>query len=112
MTDKADRHLDTSTDVSEQIQGRSIFIVETTSSGVSVKTAFMTEDGRVLLLAAIFPTQEYALSQIEELRNVVIKHFAQAAQVGAQVIAQANQATLQALDDNLAGPSPEDTIQQ
>ncbi len=111
MTDKADNPVDTSSDESEQIQGRSIFIVETTSSGVAVKTAFMAEDGRVPLLPTIFPTQKYALSQIEELRNVVIKHFAQAAQVGAQVIAQANQAALNALDDNLAGPSPEDTIQ-
>lgn len=84
---------------SEQIQGRSIFIVETTPSGVQVKTGFLAEDGRVLELPAIFPTQEYALSQIDELRKIVIQHFAQAQQAG----------TLQGV--SLEGPSPNDTIQ-
>jgi len=84
---------------SEQIQGRSIFIVETTASGIQVKTGFLAEDGRVLELPAIFPTQEYALSQIDELRKIVIQHFAQAQQAG----------TLQGV--SLEGPSPDDTIQ-
>jgi len=84
---------------SEQIQGRSIFIVETTASGIQVKTGFLAEDGRVLELPAIFPTQEYALSQIDELRKIVIQHFAQAQQSGA----------LQGV--SLEGPSPDDTIQ-
>jgi len=84
---------------SEQIQGRSIFIVETTASGIQVKTGFLAEDGRVLELPAIFPTQEYALSQIDELRKIVIQHFAQAQQAG----------TLQGV--SLEGPSPNDTIQ-
>ncbi|APB98958.1 hypothetical protein [Polynucleobacter asymbioticus] len=83
----------------EQIQGRSIFIVETTPSGVQVKTGFLADDGRVLELPAIFPTQEYALSQIDELRKIVIQHFAQAQQAGA----------LQGV--SLEGPSPDDTIQ-
>ncbi len=83
----------------EQIQGRSIFIVETTASGIQVKTGFLAEDGRVLELPAIFPTQEYALSQIDELRKIVIQHFAQAQQAGA----------LQGV--SLEGPSPDDTIQ-
>jgi hypothetical protein len=96
---------------SEQISGRSIFIVETTASGIQVQTGFLAEDGRVMQLPAIFPTQEYALTQINELRNIVIQHFAQAAQVGSQVIAQANQVagTLSSVD--LVGPSPKDTIQ-
>ena len=84
---------------SEQIQGRSIFIVETTASGIQVKTGFLAEDGRVLELPAIFPTQEYALSQIDELRKIVIQHFTQAQQDGA----------LQGV--SLEGPSPGDTIQ-
>ncbi|ABP34309.1 hypothetical protein [Polynucleobacter asymbioticus] len=86
-------------DRSEQIQGRSIFIVETTPSGVQVKTGFLAEDGRVLELPAIFPTQEYALSQIDELRKIVIQHFAQAQQASA----------LHGV--SLEGPSPDDTIQ-
>jgi hypothetical protein len=83
----------------EQIQGRSIFIVETIASGIQVKTGFLAEDGRVLELPGIFPTQEYALSQIDELRKIVIQHFAQAQQAG----------TLQGV--SLEGPSPDDTIQ-
>jgi hypothetical protein len=98
MTDQQTKNLDISGQ-SEQIQGRSIFIVETTPSGVQVKTGFLTEDGRVLELPAIFPTQEYALSQIDELRKIVIQHFAQAQQAG----------TLQGV--SLEGPSPGDTIQ-
>jgi hypothetical protein len=84
---------------SEQIQGRSIFIVETTLNGIQVKTGFLAEDGRVLELPAIFPTQEYALSQIDELRKIVIQHFTQAQKDGA----------LQGV--SLEGPSPGDTIQ-
>ncbi|MDH6249863.1 hypothetical protein [Polynucleobacter sphagniphilus] len=83
----------------EQIQGRSIFIVETIASGIQVKTGFLAEDGRVLELPGIFPTQEYALSQIDELRKIVIQHFAQVQQAGA----------LQEV--SLEGPSPDDTIQ-
>lgn len=83
----------------EQIQGRSIFIVETTPSGIQVKTGFLAEDSRVLELPAIFPTQEYALSQIDELRKIVIQHFTQALQSG----------VLKGV--SLEGPSPSDTIQ-
>ena len=96
----------------EQISGRSIFIVETTAGGIQVQTGFLAEDGRVLQLPAIFPTQEYALTQIDELRNVVIQHFAQAAQVGSQVIAQAKKVGSSTSASDLEGPSPEDTIQQ
>jgi hypothetical protein len=95
----------------EQISGRSIFIVETTAGGIQVQTGFLAEDGRVLQLPAIFPTQEYALTQIDELRNVVIQHFAQAAQVGSQVIAQAKKVASSTSASDLEGPSPEDTIQ-
>jgi hypothetical protein len=95
-----DKKIDTQLEaLPEQIQGRSIFIVETTASGIQVKTGFLAEDGRVLELPAIFPTQEYALSQIDELRKIVIQHFAQAQQAG----------TLQGV--SLEGPSPDDTIQ-
>jgi hypothetical protein len=58
-----------------------------TAQGVMVQTAFLTEDGQVLQMPAVFPTVDYAHSQIDELRRLVSEHFAQAALVGAQVIA-------------------------
>lgn len=85
----------------EQIRGRSIFAIETTAEGVKVETVFLTEEGKLLKLPAVFPNQEYALAQIDELRTKVIKHFVEAANVGAKIIANANKIT----------PGPEDTIQ-
>lgn len=76
------------------VTGRSIFIVETIPAGISVQTSFMTEDGKFLQMPAVFPDAQYAIAQIDELRNLVLQHFTQAAQVGAQVIAaQTKQAT-------------------
>ena len=69
------------------IKGRSVFSLEMTAQGVMVQTAFLTEDGQVLQMPAVFPTVDYAHSQIDELRRLVSEHFAQAALVGAQVIA-------------------------
>lgn len=69
------------------IQGRSVFVVETTAQGISVQTAFLASDNRVMFLPAVFPDVDYAYAQIDELRRVVGQHFAQAAQVGVQVIA-------------------------
>lgn len=71
-----------------QFQGRGAFIVETTSAGVAVASTVVTEDGRAFALPAIFPNLSYALNQIDELRTTVIRHFDQAAQVGAQIIAE------------------------
>ena len=70
-----------------QVRGRSVFMVETVAAGVAVKPAFLAEDGRLLDLPAIFPDMAYAMAQIDELRRLVSAHFAQAAQIGAQVIA-------------------------
>jgi hypothetical protein len=67
-------------------------MVETVAAGVAVRTAFMAEDGRLLDMPAVFPDPAYALAQIDELRRLVSGHFAQAAQVGAQVIAARAQA--------------------
>jgi hydroxymethylpyrimidine pyrophosphatase-like HAD family hydrolase len=89
------------TSTPEKITGRSIFAIETTADGIKVQTLFLTEDGKYLEMPAIFPEQNYALAQIEELRLAVIKHFAQAAQVGVKVIAQSAE----------LGPSSDDTIQ-
>jgi len=76
------------TDAQDNIQGRGAFIVEITAAGVAVASTVVTEDGRALAMPAIFPNLGYALSQIDEMRALVIRHFEQASQVGAQVIAQ------------------------
>ncbi|MFO7747858.1 MAG: hypothetical protein R6V42_08630 [Orrella sp.] len=77
----------------DNIKGRSVFSIETTAAGVVVRTAFLTEDERVLEMPAVFPDMVYALNVIDELKRQVTQHFSQAAQVGAQVIA--NQARAQ-----------------
>ena len=93
--------IDTPVTASEDLQGRSVFSIETIAQGVRVQTSFLTQDGKILPLPAVFPDQVYALAQLDELRAAVIKHFAEAAQVGAKVIAQSAG----------AGPSSKDTIQ-
>jgi hypothetical protein len=95
----------------DSIQGRSIFIVETTASGISIQTGFLAEDGRLIQMPAIFPTQEYALSQLDSLRQLIVKHFAEAALIGAQVIAQNNQSVKPSSSTDYQGPCPDDTIQ-
>ena len=72
----------------ENIQGRGAFIVEMTAAGVAVASTVVTEDGRALAMPAIFPNLTYALSQIDEMRALVVRHFEQASQIGVQVIAQ------------------------
>lgn len=86
---------------SEEVTGRSIFVIETIAEGVRVQTAFLTEDGKILQIPAVFPDQEYALVQLDQLRKAVIQHFSEAAKVGAKVIAEASH----------VGPNAEDTIQ-
>lgn len=77
-----------SVDTSEPVKGRSVFLVETTPAGVAVQTALMTDAGKLLTMPAIFPDVQYAFDQIDELKRLVSQHFSQAAQVGAQVMAQ------------------------
>ncbi|UOD51294.1 hypothetical protein [Orrella daihaiensis] len=72
---------------STDLTGRAVFAVETTAAGVVVRTAFLTEDNRLLNMPAVFPDMLYALNVVDDLRQQVIQHFSQAAQVGAQVIA-------------------------
>ena len=72
--------------VGENISGRGVFVVETVPIGLSVRTAFLADDGRLLDIPAVFPDVHYAFSQIEELRKIVAQRFAEAAQIGAQVI--------------------------
>lgn len=73
------------------VTGRSVFAVETTAAGVVVRTAFLTEDNRLLDMPAVFPNMMYAVNVIDDLKQQVIQHFSQAAQVGVQVIAQQQQ---------------------
>lgn len=77
----------------QNVTGRAVFSVETTAAGVVVRTAFLTEDNRLLDMPAVFPNMVYAMNVLDDLRNQVMQHFSQAAQVGAQVIA--NQARAQ-----------------
>jgi len=72
----------------ESLNGRAVFVVETTEAGIAVQTAFVSDDNRLFRAPAVFPDLGYALSQIDELRALVIQHFSRAAQVGAKVISQ------------------------
>lgn len=84
---KEKKSVDESDIESAQVKGRSIFLVETTAAGMAVHTAFLQEDGKLLQAPAVFPDVGYALNQIDDMRRLVIQHFSQAAQIGAQVIA-------------------------
>lgn len=88
------------------VTGRSVFAVETTAAGVVVRTAFLTEDNRLLDMPAVFPNMVYAMNVVDDLRRQVMQHFSQAAQVGAQVIA--NQARNQQgqAQQQAAAPAP------
>jgi hypothetical protein len=71
----------------ESVRGRAVFSVEMSAAGLVVRTAFLTEQNRVLEMPAVFPDLQYALAQIDSLRQLVFERFAQAAQVGIQVMA-------------------------
>ncbi len=74
----------------QQLTGRSVFSVETTPEGVMVKTRFLTEDGRLLDMPAIFPSPDYALAQIDELRALVSQKFAEAMKLSGQAMEDTN----------------------
>lgn len=71
----------------QDMTGRAVFAVDTSAAGIVVRTAFLAEQGQLIEMPAIFPDLSYALTQIDQLRQIVIDRFAQAAQVGVQVIA-------------------------
>lgn len=73
--------------LNEQFTGRSVFSVEITPEGVMVKTKFLTEDERVLDMPAIFPSPDYALAQIDELRLLVSQKFSEAVKLSGQAMA-------------------------
>jgi hypothetical protein len=88
MTDQIKQGVSGESTKQEQVKGRSVFLVETTPAGVAVQTALLTEDGKLLNMPAIFPDVQYAFEQIDELKRLVSQHFSQAAQLGAQMMAQ------------------------
>ena len=57
------------------VTGRGVFAVRTLGNAVSVEAAFLEETGNVLRLPAVFPNREYARVQIEELMQLVNRHF-------------------------------------
>ncbi len=71
----------------DTLHGRSVFAVDMTPAGLSVRTAFLTDQNQLIEMPAMFPDVHYALAQIDELRRLVMERFAQAAQIGAQVMA-------------------------
>lgn len=64
----------------QPVSGRAVFAVSRVDVGVAVHTAFLAEDGRLLQMPAVFPNLEYALQQIDEMRQMVIAQFTQAPQ--------------------------------
>jgi hypothetical protein len=88
MTDQIKQGVADESAKQEQVKGRSVFLVETTPAGVAVQTALLTDDGKLLNMPAIFPDVQYAFEQIDELKRLVSQHFSQAAQLGAQMMAQ------------------------
>jgi uncharacterized lipoprotein YajG len=65
--------------VTEQqpVSGRAVFAVNRVDVGVAVHTAFFAEDGRLLQMPAVFPNLDYALQQIDEMRQMVVSAFSQ-----------------------------------
>ncbi len=78
------------------VTGRGVFVVQTVNGGVAVRSAMMVPEQRYLDMPAIFPDVHYAMAQIDELKVLVARHFADAAQVGTQMIAAQAQAQAQA----------------
>ena len=76
------------------ITGRGVFVVQIVSGGVAVRSSMLVEGDRLVEMPAIFPDVHYAMAQIDELKNLVARHFAQAAQLGTQMMAA--QAQIQA----------------
>ena len=61
--------------IDRPVTGRSVFAVRTLGNTVSVESAFVEESGNVLRLPAVFPNRQYAMAQIDELRQIVNDHF-------------------------------------
>lgn len=57
------------------VTGRGVFAVRLLGQAVSVEAVFLAQDGNVLRLPAVFPDRGYALEQIDQLRELVNRHF-------------------------------------
>lgn len=57
------------------LTGRGVFLVTVADQAVLVEGAFLEDKGQVLKMPAVFANREYALEQIDELRQIVIKRF-------------------------------------
>lgn len=68
----------------QPVTGRGVFAVRTLGTAVSVEAAFLAEDGNVLRLPAVFPNREYAQAQLEELWQLVNRHFDEIAELSAK----------------------------
>ena len=93
----------------QDIRGRAVFAVDTSAAGIVIRTAFLSEQGQLLEMPAVFPDLTYALNQIDHLRQLVIERFTQAAQVGVQVIAAQQNAGASTSATGVAAKAPEDT---
>ncbi len=79
-------------------------MVQIVSGGVAVQSAMLVEGERLLEMPAIFPDVHYAMAQIDELKTLVTRHFAEAAQLGTQMIAAQAQAKIQAQSETAEKP--------
>lgn len=77
------------------VNGRAVFAIDMSGAGLVVRTALLTEQNQVIEMPAVFPDLQYALAQIDSLRSLVIERFAQAAQIGIQVMAAQAEAAKQ-----------------
>lgn len=88
VNESAAQTTETAEGKSVTLRGRSVFLVQTTAAGVTVRTAWMSEDKQLRDMPAVFPDVDYAVNLIDDLKRQVLKHFSEAAQVGARAIAQ------------------------
>ena len=72
------------------VKGRSVFSVQITSQGVVVKTAFVTEDGKLLDHPAIFSSPDYAFDQIDNLKKLVSEKFSEAVKMSGKCFEDSN----------------------
>lgn len=86
------------------ITGRGVFVVQIVSGGVAVRSSMLVDGDRLLEMPAIFPDVHYAMAQIDELKNLVARHFAEAAHLGTQMMAA--QAQIQAQSAEAAKDEP------
>lgn len=90
----------TSEQTEYQVRGRSAFKVDLTPAGVVVNTVFVTDDDQVRPMPAVFPNLEYALSQLDALRGMVVNQFAQAAELGMKSLqARSDEAEINSSDE-------------